>query len=90
MTRPTLTELRQEAGPKHDVWILRAWAASRDHTVSEARGRASTMLVGCGDHGCFVVPPDGHGTNIGCRCDVLALRRAIVTLRAHLVDGGMP
>ena len=37
--------------------------------------------IGCGDHSCDVAPPGGMGTNGHCRCDEVALRRAVRAMR---------
>lgn len=79
----TLESLRAEASlpprrrPSHENLVLRTWKAALD-TV---RGREPPELVGCGDHSCVVAPPNGMGTNGGCRCDERDLRRAVRVLK---------
>jgi len=81
----TLASLRLEAQrtkpTKHDAetFILRAWKAALD----SVRGVNPPELVGCGDHSCIVAPPNGMGTNGGCRCSERDLRRAVLVLKAQ-------
>lgn len=41
-------------------------------------------LEGCGDHSCVIAKPGGMGTNGGCRCERVHLRRAVHVLRERL------
>lgn len=45
---------------------------------------ADVDLEGCGDHSCVVAKPGGMGTNGGCRCERVHLRRAVHVLRERL------
>ena len=52
----------------------------------------SKPLIGCGDHGCVIAPPEGMGTNGGCRCRdwklklyIQRLEREIVSLQAKIL-----
>ena len=41
-------------------------------------------MKGCGDHSCVVEKPKGQGTNGGCRCSPIALRRKIWEQEAEI------
>ncbi len=49
-------------------------AALNDYNVS------LSDIGGCGNHGCYIDPPKGMGTNAGCRCwtDKYTAQRAML------------
>lgn len=39
-------------------------------------------ITGCGDHGCLIEPPEGMGTNGGCRCPTERGKASLIVQRA--------
>lgn len=78
---------------EEDRLAKRLAVVERDNARLREGPPADVGLVGCADHGCVVCPPDGMGTNGGCRCPDVVLRRMIrwqareiAKLRAELAE----
>lgn len=63
--------------------IRRVWSAAAENEHARLT-RPMPPMEGCGDNSCAVAPPQGIGTNGGCRCGERKLRAAVHTLKAEI------
>jgi hypothetical protein len=61
-------------------------------SIEELQKRINSLhhwaTVGCGNHGCQIMPPKGMGTNAGCSCTPHAFSEVLLNLAADLAVGG--
>ena len=63
--------------------IRRVWSAAAENERTRLT-RPMPAMEGCGNNSCAVAPPQGMGTNGGCRCSEGHLRRCVRTLKAEI------
>jgi hypothetical protein len=70
------------------TWAVRGMkllAASPETSLArhdvEMLSKPFTNIKGCGEHGCLIDPPEGMGTNGGCRCHLDRTKASIIVQR---------